>query len=183
MRLAGWIIGLAVAVSTPALAASPPSDPDGLHRRLHLPHLRSGQRCPISPSRSWMPQQNLNGRRPAYLIGVAGVPGGMVSIALSGRDSLGWYGQKTPWAISRSYDGPILVRGARIGQRGEMRFAHGYGEHLRELYWESGVDQGSPPDPDFRFLASATLLRAPGCYAFQIDGSSFSRIVVVRVKR
>jgi hypothetical protein len=102
---------------------------------------------------------------------------------LSGRDSLGWYGQKTPWAISRSYDGPILVRGARIGQRGEMRFAHGYGEHLRELYWESGVDQGSPPDPDFRFLASATLFRAPGCYAFQIDGSSFSRIVVVRVKR
>jgi len=125
----------------------------------------------------------LTGRGPAYLIVVGDAPPGTISIALSARDRLGWYGQKTPWAIDRSYDGPILVRGARIGRRGQVRFAYEYGDHLREIHWGTGTDQGSPPDPDFRFLASATLFRASGCYAFQVDGTSFSEIVVVRVRR
>jgi hypothetical protein len=96
--------------------------PGAPHRPLHLPHLLPGKRCPISPSQTarWGTDglQTLTGRGPAYLIG-----GGTISIALSARDSLGWYGQKTPWAIRRSYDGPILVRGARIGRRGQVRFA------------------------------------------------------------
>jgi hypothetical protein len=104
-----------------------------------------------------------------------------ISIALSAHDSLGWQGQKTPWAVRRSYSGPILVRGARIGRRGQVRFAYGYGDHLRELHWDVGADQGLPPDPGYRFLASETLFRAPGCYAFQIDGTSFSKVIVVRV--
>ena len=33
------------------------------------------------------------------------------------------------------------------------------------------------------FLASATLFRTAGCYAFQIDGTSFSKIIVVHVRR
>jgi hypothetical protein len=185
LRLAGGALVFAVAASTPGLAASAPMS-DDLHRPLHLPRLAPGQRCPTSPSHAapWgtAGQQTLNGRGPAYLIGV-GAPGGTISIAGSARDSLGWYGQKTPWAIKRSYEGPILVRGARIGRRGQVRFAHGYGDHLRELQWDAGADQGSPPDPNFRFLASATLFRAPGCYAFQIDGSTFSKIIVVRVRR
>jgi hypothetical protein len=90
-----------------------------------------------------------------YLITVGGA--GTISIALSARDGLGWFEQKTPWLIDRSYDGPVLVRGARIGRRGQVRFAHGHGEHLRELQWEAGADQGLPPDPTYRFLASATL--------------------------
>lgn len=157
------------------------------HRPLHLPHLRQGTRCPMSPShvahQGTDRQQTLTGRGPAYLMSVGSAPGGRISIGFSARDSLGWYGQKTPWVIDRSYDGPILVRGARIGRPGQVRFAYGYGDHRRELNWDTGADQGSPPDPDFRFLASATLFRAPGCYAFQIDGTSFSEIVVARVTR
>ncbi len=64
-----------------------------------------------------------------------------------------------------------------------MRLGYGYGDHLRKLHWEAGSDAGSPPDPDFRFLPSASLFRVPGCYAYQVDGSSFSKIVVVRVVR
>ena len=173
-------IGLGVAAP---LLAAPLRASDDLHRPLHLPRLAPGKRCPVSPSHAapWGNGQTFVGRGPTYLITVGGE--GTISIALSARDSLGWYGQKTPWVIDRSYDGPILVRGARIGRRGQVRFAHGYGEHLRELEWEAGADQGSPPDPNYRFLASATLLRAPGCYAFQIDGDSFSKIIVVRVRR
>jgi hypothetical protein len=97
-------------------------------------------------------------------------------------DEQGWYGQKTPWLISKEYDGPLLVRGGRIDRRGQVRFALGYGDHLRELYWEAGADQSLPPNPDYRFLASATLVRTRGCYAFQVDGESFSRVIVVRVR-
>jgi hypothetical protein len=125
----------------------------------------------------------LTGRGPAYLIGVGGARGGMITIDWSLPDSQGWYGQKTPWAISRSYDGPLLVRGGRIGRRGQVRFAYAYGDHLPELEWAAGADQGSPPDPERRFLASETLFRKPGCYAYQIDGTSFSEIVVARVPR
>ena len=97
-------------------------------------------------------------------------------------DGQGWYAQKTPWVISREYSGALLVRGARIDRRGQVRFALGYGDHLRELYWEAGADQSLKPDPDYRFLASSTLVRTRGCYAFQVDGESFSRVIVVRVR-
>lgn len=157
---------------------------DPLHRPLHLPHLGPGKRCPVSPARATPSagNQTLIGRGPAYLIAVRG-GGATINIGMSARDKLGWYGQKTPWLINRSYDGPILVRGGRIDRRGELRFAYGYGQHLRELYWRSGADQGLPPDPNFRFLPSEMLFRAPGCYVNQIDGTSFSRIIVFRVRR
>jgi hypothetical protein len=179
-------VGLAVVFAVVGAAVAPAASSSvgtgAPHRPLHLPHLRPGKRCPISPSQTarWGTdgQLTLTGRGPTYLIG-----GGRISIALSARDSLGWYGQKTPWAIRRSYAGPILVRGARIDRRGQVRFAYGYGDHLRELQWDAGADQGLPPDPRFRFLASGTLFRAAGCYAYQIDGISFSEIVVVRVTR
>jgi hypothetical protein len=182
MVLVGLAVVFAVAGASVTPAASSSAGTGAPHRRLHLPHLRPGKRCPISLSQTarWgtVGQLTLTGRGPAYLIG-----GGRISIALSARDSLGWYGQKTPWAIRRSYGGPILVRGARIDRRGQVRFAHGYGDHLRELQWDAGADQGLPADPSFRFLASGTLFRAAGCYAYQIDGTSFSKIVVVRVTR
>jgi hypothetical protein len=180
--LVGLAIAFAVEGASLASAASSSVASGAPHRPLHLPHFRPGKRCPITPSQvaRWGTDglQTLTGRGPVYLIG-----DGTISIALSARDSLGWYGQKTPWAIRRSYDGPLLVRGARIGRRGQVRFAYGYGDHLRELHWDAGADQGLPPDPSFRFLASATLFRLPGCYAFQIDGTSFSKIVVARVTR
>ena len=181
--LVASVLALGTLTSMPLLAASTSAVKDDLHRPLHLPRLAQGKRCPISPSRPapW-PEQRLNGRGPVYLVGVGGAPASTISIALSSRDSLGWYGQKTPWAVERSYDGPILVRGARIGRRGAVRFAYGYGEHLHELQWEAGADTGLPPDPNFRALPSATLFRAPGCYAFQIDGVLFSTIIVVRVR-
>ena len=185
LALSASAFALGFAASTlvvTALASTPPVS-DDLHRPLHLPRLAPGKRCPMSPSASapWRTGQPLIGRGPVYLVGVGGAPG--ISIALSARDALGWYGQKTPWVIDRSYAGPILVRGARIGRRGQVRFAHGYGDHLRELQWDANVDQGSPPNPNYRFLASATLFRSPGCYAFQIDGTVFSKIIVVRVRR
>ena len=188
--LAVALLALAMAIAVARVSVAPAASvlrSGAPHRPLHLPHLRPGKRCPISPSQisPWGTDglETLTGRGPAYLIGVGGAEGGTISIAGSARDSLGWQGQKTPWAVRRSYEGPILVRGARIDRRGQVRFGYGYGDHLRELRWDAGADQGLPPDPGYRFLASETLFRAPGCYAFQIDGTSFSKVIVVRVAR
>ncbi len=186
MLLAG-LIGLVSLVSpgsTPAVTPPSPSAADALRRPLHLPKLKRGARCPLSPSRMWAPEtgQRLNGRGPVYLIGVGRADPATINMIFSFPDEQGWYAGKTPWWISREYEGALLVRGGRIDRRGGVRFARGYGEHLRELYWEAGADQSLVPEPEYRFLASSTLVRARGCYAFQIDGSSFSRIVVVRVR-
>jgi hypothetical protein len=112
----------------------------------------------------WAPTtgQKLNGRGPAFLVALDPAT---IYMNFAFPDERGWYAQKTPWVISREYEGALLVRAARIDRRGPVRFARGYGEHLRELYWEAGADQSLVPEPEYRFLASSTLVRARGCYA------------------
>jgi hypothetical protein len=110
---------------------------------------------------------------------VGASPSGVISIAQSGRDPLGWRGQKTPWFIARTYAGPLLIRGARIDGVGPIRFAKVYGQHLRELRFAAGENNGV--EGRWRFLASSSLFRVKGCYAFQVDGTTFSRVVTMRV--
>ena len=179
-------VSLVAPGGAPATPPEPPSAAGALRRALHFPKLKRGPRCPVSATQTppWTTGQKLIGPGPVYLMAVVGAsPASGISIALSARDNLGRYAQKTPWAIDRSYGGPMLVRGARIDRRGAVRFAFGHGQHLRELYWNDGADQGLPPEPRYRFLPSETLFRAGGCYAFQVDGTSFSRVIVVRVRR
>jgi hypothetical protein len=170
MLLAG-LIGMVSLLSPAPMPAAPPAPPSAateLRRALHLPKLKRGARCPLSRSRIWAPEtgQRLNGRGPAFLIGVGHADPATINMIFSYPDEKGWYGQKTPWAISRDYGGPVLVRGARIDRRGKVRFAYGEGQHLPELYWEAGVDQGLPPElslPRVRDVGPlARLLRLPG---------------------
>jgi hypothetical protein len=121
----------------------------------------------------------LNGARPIFLMSVGDSPPGVISIEYSAADALGWRGQKTPWFVSRAYKGPVLVRAARVDRSTPVQFAKLYGQHLRELRFRAGENnavQGS-----WRFLASATLFRETGCYSFQIDGMTFSRVVTMQV--
>jgi hypothetical protein len=152
-----------------------------LHRPLRLPKLVAGTDCPVSGGRQipgWH-GQTLNGRGPAFLIGVGDAPVGAIDVSQSQTDAQGWRGQKTPWAVRWRYQGPVLIRGGRIDKPGAVSFAFGYGQHLRELHWPAGAS--AQPPGAYRFLASATLFRSPGCYAFQADGNSFSIVIVMRV--
>jgi hypothetical protein len=101
-------------------------------------------------------------------------PRGLVTLAGDYRLA-GWYWHKTLWVVAARYGGPVLVRGRRIDRRGRVRFAGGDGVFSWLRF------------PGARFLArerryapASTLLRGPGCYALQIDGLSFSRVVVFR---
>jgi hypothetical protein len=160
-----------------ASSASRPPASAGLQRPLHLPRLKPGESCPVSRSHTIAPHYLVTGNGPAFLITNSRTA--TISLSQSQRDSRGWLGQKTPWAIARSYDGPLLVRGARIDRKQSVRFALAYGQHLKQLRWPAGVDQGN--NPRFRALSADTLFRSPGCYAYQADGTSFSSVVVVRV--
>ncbi len=106
-------------------------------------------------------------------------PAGVISIEHSAADALGWRGQKTPWFVSRAYTGPMLVRAAQIDGSTPVQFAKVYGQHLRELRFKAGEKNGV--QGSWRFLASVTLFRETGCYSFQIDGTTFTRLVTMRV--
>jgi hypothetical protein len=182
LTVVGLLVSLAVALS---LAFGQTAfDWRRLHRPLHAPRVGAGAPCPVSPGRlapgyGRKTGQTFNGRGPAYLIGNGNVPAGVIDISESVADAKGWLGQKTPWAARASYRGPVLIRGLRIDQPGDIRFAIGYGQHLRELHWPAGADAGN--GGTFRSTPATTLFRSAGCYAFQADGASFSTVVVMRV--
>jgi hypothetical protein len=121
----------------------------------------------------------LNGASPVFLMSVGNANAGTIPVLQSDPDALGWLGQKTPWFVERSYTGPLLIRGGRVDEPGPVRFAKVYGQHLSELRFRTGENNGIAGS--FRFLASTSLFRASGCYAFQVDGTSFSKVIVMRV--
>ncbi len=120
-------------------------------------------------------------------VGSAPVPG-TIDISQSLVDDKGFRGQKTPWLVPASDRGPVLIRAARIdGARTPVALAKAYGQHLSELRFRTGESNGARGRLQglpgrYRFLASSGLFRAPGCYAFQIDGLSFSSVIVMRVR-
>jgi hypothetical protein len=92
-----------------------------------------------------------------------------------------WYGQKVFWSVLPRYRGTVLLRGRRLDGPQWMRFEGGRLpaaelriERYDSVSWEGQVE-GSRGRP------SSVRVRAPGCYGVQIDGTSFTRVVVFRV--
>jgi hypothetical protein len=181
--------GLLVLTAVVAVASTPatvfansrsPTNWAKLHRPLHLPQPAPGAACPVSGGviPRW-PGRPLNGRGPAFLMGVGNAPLGVIDISQSTPRAGGWRGQKTPWAVRWRYQGPVLIRARRIDEAGSVRFAPGHGPDQSELRWPAR--RTVAPKGPYRWWASTTYFRAPGCYAFQADGTSFSTVVVMKV--
>lgn len=178
------LLFLVTAMFLVASVAGAADDWKRLHRPLHLPRPSGG--CPASPTRN-LGKWPFSIALPVYLmnVGAAPVPG-TIDISQSPLDGLGWRGQKTPWLVPLSYRGPVLIRAARIDEAAAVAFAKSYGQHSTELRFRTGESNGARGNIQglpgrYRLLASSTQFRSPGCYAFQIDGSSFSAVLVVRV--
>jgi len=125
------------------------------------------------------PEEFVVGKGPAVLMEVGGEHGARIGIAQSTPDSEGWRGQKVPWLVRDSYHGPLTITGRRVDRPGEVRFAHGYGQHLRTLTF--GRDDRNPPVHGYYELPGDALFRSPGCYAFQATGQGFQEHLVLRV--
>jgi hypothetical protein len=140
-----------------------------LKRPLRLPGARFS--CPLSRVGKSAPNTGFTlGRGPAYP--VLGSDQASAELADDARKR-GWYLHKTLWVISPEYPGPLLIRGARLDGPGPVRFHHG-GPLRAAVLWPGS----NGAKAEWRYGPNSTALRTPGCYAFQIDGTTFSRVVV-----
>jgi hypothetical protein len=149
-------------------------------RPLHIEKREAGNSCPTLRPHNLSPAFGPGlGDGPVYPVGFTrrGVlhfeyPPPKNSI-FAGSD---WGGQKVLWVSDPKYDGPILIRGAQIDGTNQLRFGLVGPTILEELAfphhraenWSGG----------WRNFPSYTRLRAPGCYAYQVDGAGFSDIIV-----
>jgi hypothetical protein len=170
-RLAFPMVGVAAvaAALVPAAAASG-GGRTALQRPLHLPHLAPGAACPVSHADRSVRFDRFGiargiGPGPAYPIGLAH---GVLVLVPSPEGGI-WAGQKVLWFVHPRYSGPVLVRGRRLDGPGLVRFGRGV-VPAAELHLPAGTRE----QPSF------TRLRSLGCYAYQIDGLGFSRVIVFR---
>ena len=83
-----------------------------------------------------------------------------------------WGVQKLLWFVHPRYRGPVLVRGVQLDGANRVRFERGALPPA-----ELRLPVGTRARPSF------VRIRKPGCYAFQIDGLTFSRSIVFRAAR
>ena len=129
-------------------------------------------------------------RGPVYAALTEGAPRIVVlSLSPSVGDSR-WRLVRTIWISRPDYDGPVLVRGGRLDRPGTLGFGDGLpprtslrlpagGWPLTRLGSREG---GSARQAGWRVTAIPTLVRAPGCYAFQVDGLGFSYVLAFGVQ-
>ncbi len=170
-------------VSTAPVAGS--GTPTGIwetlkERPLRLPNLARGGACPKTPGEQISPAFGpALGTGPIYPVGL-GTDGVLFfnypPDPRSGFAGSDWGGEKVLWVSSPAYQGPALIRGHQIDGPNGLRFEEGINppEELR-LPEEGGT---VAEEPGWRHWPSYTRLRAPGCYAYQVDGLDFSYTIV-----
>jgi hypothetical protein len=159
-----------------------------VQRPLHIPAISAGATCPRDHGHfidaAFAPGV---GSGPVYAVGFLGQTDGILPYAPpQNYHSATWGGEKTLWAIAPSYRGAVIVRGRQLDGPHEIRFDNGLDEH--GVYWEAtlqpflrlmgGEKYATPGGNPWANYATNTRLEAPGCYAFQVDGASFSYLIV-----
>jgi hypothetical protein len=152
-------------------------DPGQLFRQLHLPAVGLGGACPTTPgsavSGGGFQGIALGSGSVRSVISAPGDPShGVVQLFKDPNDP--WLSFKTLWFSVPGYAGPWRVAGARIDAEGSIAF--GEGPRTSELV--------VPPFPTingtggYRTAPGGTFVKAPGCYAWQVDGMGFSDVIV-----
>jgi hypothetical protein len=162
-----------------------------LGRPLHVPEIATGTVCPVSDAETRI---NFSatygvgrgiGPGPVYPVHYdsRGPDMNLVRLAFppppnyfaAGSD---WNGWKHVWVIRALYQGPVLIRGHQLDGPNDVRFG---GEIVPP------AEHRLPARPrqlagGFRFERTFSRVRTPGCYAYQIDGATFSYLVVFEVR-
>lgn len=146
-------------------------------RRRPLADLRVApeEPCPVTTETGKVGSWPGLGRGPAYPMGTHAV----IAVRFPPPEGWGaeWSGTKRVWFMDTRYAMRVLVRGRQLDGPNELRFVHGFPgftaekvlNPVRELLVE-----GSAP--------SLTRVRAPGCYAYQVDGRTFSYLVIFEAR-
>jgi hypothetical protein len=133
-------------------------------RPLQFPSLAAGESCPVSPQVS-LPTAGIQVEgRPVPVFGFGSGP-----VYLSGQER--WFaGQVALFLAGPSYDGPALVRGRRLDAPGGFPFTDPGGR--------TSIGRSSQPGKWRMAFTSLQPNLSPGCYVVQVDGTSFSEVVV-----
>jgi hypothetical protein len=141
-------------------------------RPLKLPTVIPGRPCPIGPAQIVSPAFGTAlGTGPIYPVGLG--TDAVLTFSSAGFNGP-WGGQKVLWVGDPAYHGLALVRGHQLDGPNEVRFNTGT-DPAAELRLDT-----SKPDNTTGGWAnwpSYTRVRAPGCYAYQVDGSDFSLVI------
>jgi hypothetical protein len=180
--VSGYSSGTATATSTRTpltdLTAGPTATADVWtmleQRQMQVPTLAPGSPCPAAHGHAISPSFGLGlGDGPAYAVGL-GSAGRLDYAPPANFGSHVWGGQKVLWAVdTSSYPGVVLIRGHQVDGPNEVRFERGDvpPTELRVT--------PSPETPDgWTGQPSYTRVRAPGCYAYQVDGLTFSQHIL-----
>ena len=158
-------------------------------RPLHFPTVAPGGPCPISPAHYFYTDLGLGlGGGPVYPYGFT--VDGQLGISVPPRQTASGLVPGVShvlWAIDPAYRGGALVRGAQLDGQHPVAFNGGYAQISYQGDWSNApllheLQLVSFPDTQVEWIVygSVARLEAPGCYAFQVDGSTFSYILVFR---
>jgi hypothetical protein len=108
-------------------------------------------------------------------------PSGTADVHVTQFLGSAWRAGRVEWIAAASYRGPVLIRGRRIDGVGAVGFGEGRVPNDELQLLQSGQQVPKPPGGG-RAWMSFTRVRATGCYAYQVDGTSFSRVIVFRAR-
>ena len=159
----------------PTAATLPPTEiPDSVRRPLRLPGLGRDGSCPATPVVG--PRLSADHPVAAVAVGTGPVVPVLFRADLDGRldPSAVAY-----WDAPEPLGGPAIVRGHRLGApRDRIRFLND-----REVFSPVHVLDPAAAHPagqqGGRWWRATRLRAAAGCYGLQIDGPSFSEVLVV----
>jgi hypothetical protein len=162
------------------IQATPGGVPDELRRPLAFPTVAPGDECPVTTTTRSVPNGHFHmlGDGPAgpdiFAFGQSLAPGLIRFIAIGDR---GWYAAKTLWLAAFSdHRGPILIRGRQLDGPHKIVMS-GDGAFLVDPQLGPGDTLNGFP-AGLREWPGGTFLRTPGCYAWQVDGTDFSTVIV-----
>jgi hypothetical protein len=156
--------------------APPATIPATLRRPLRLPGLRRDGSCPATPAVG--PPATA-----AHPVAAVRVGDGPVYPVLfrAGGDGLLDQSVVVYWDAPRPLGGVVIVRGQRLGAPGDrIRFR----DDNRRLHLVHVLDPATayPAGPQGHWWRPTPMRAGPGCYGLQIDGSTFSEVLVVEFR-
>lgn len=149
---------------------------------LQVPVLAPGAACPVSPQQVAHELSPEFGYGPALGSGpIYPLMGEMQEGVLRYSQSYsqahykdGWAYSKVVWIARPGVSGSVLIRGRQIDGANVMGFGTS-AEPASQLRWNVS------PHNQWASLPSETRIRAPGCYAYQVDSPNRTGVIVFRV--
>ncbi len=154
-----------------------------LRRPLQIPTISAGSACPAAEQNGTLGDHgNLDvatapafGPGPAYPTLASEGGRAVLRYPVGWAPYKGWDGTKLLWTVPR-YNGPYIVRGQQLDGPNNLQFDQG-------PQWSDKLhDELRLVGPYSRLNPAATYLRAPGCYAYQVDGRGFSYLIAFEAR-